>query len=76
MTLGRLLITYGFVRTIEEAERLCEQGSVRLNGDIVCNVYQEPSPGSILGTLESSYTVLVPSRHLSLEESYRQYTWR
>lgn len=62
MDLGRLLLHYGFVKTMEEAERLCERGCVHIDGKAVSNVQHIPETGSYLSSLEHDYIILVPVR--------------
>lgn len=60
-SLGFWLVQYEFAKTEEEAERLCERGSVRLDGQVVSNVHLVPPTGSALSTLENAYTVRIPA---------------
>ena len=61
MELGFWLVELDFVRTMDEAEVLCQRGSVRIDGNSVSNVHTIIKPGSLLGTLEHAYTIRVPS---------------
>ena len=60
--LGFWLIRYEFARSEDEAERLCERGSVRVDGKVVSNVHYIPQEGSSLSTLENAYTIQIPMR--------------
>ncbi len=58
--LASTLVRYNFAHTEEDAQRLCERGSVRLNGRIVSNSQVIPECGSTLTTLEpDAYTVWI-----------------
>ena len=60
--LGFWLIRYEFAHSEDEAERLCERGSVRVDGKVVSNVHYVPQEGSSLSTLENAYTIQIPMR--------------
>ena len=61
MELGVWLVHYEFARNLDEAERLCERGSIRLNGKAITNVHHIPEEGSSLSSLENAYTILIPA---------------
>jgi ribosomal protein S4 len=62
MELGTYLVHYGFARDYDEAERMVERGSIRIDGKTVSNVHFIPEGGSTLSSLENAYTVLIPWR--------------
>lgn len=61
MDIAFWLVRFNFVKDIDEAERLCERGSVRVNGKIISNAHFSPEGGSSLSSLEHDYTLRIPS---------------
>ena len=64
--LGSWLVQYQFVRSLDEAEQMCERGSVRVDGKTISNVHYIPQEGSSLSTLENAYTVLIPEQRIGV----------
>ncbi len=61
------LVYFDFARSLDEAERLCERGSIRVDGSVVSNSNFIPPIGSCVGSLENPYTFCIPEPEYSME---------
>ena len=60
-TIREWLVYFELATSLEEADKLCHIGSVRLNGGLCSNAYLVPRTGDTLSVVDLDYVCMIPA---------------